>query len=116
MEFFTLLIVFLIAALSGMGIGGGGLFVIYLALFTEAPQLTAQGINLLFFVCAATAALIRYTTHKQIKWRAATLLSLAGLFGCAIGTHLAHQMPPHLLTQAFGWFMILVGVLTLVKR
>ena len=47
---FTILITFLLAALSGMGVGGGGLFVIYLSLFTNTPQLTAQGMNLLFFL------------------------------------------------------------------
>ena len=110
------LVATLVAVLAGLGVGSGGLLVLWLTLVRGVPQLTAQGINLVFFVCAASAALIRYTTHKQIKWRAASLLSLSGLFGCALGTHLAHQMPPHLLTQAFGWFMILVGVLTLVKR
>ena len=32
----------IISALSGMGVGGGGLFVIYLALLTDTPQLAAQ--------------------------------------------------------------------------
>ena len=47
---FTIIASFLIAALSGLGVGGGGLFVVFLALFTEIPQITAQGINLLFFL------------------------------------------------------------------
>lgn len=110
------LVATLVAVLAGLGVGSGGLLVLWLTLVRGVPQLTAQGINLVFFVCAASAALVRYTRHKQIRWRAASLLSLSGLFGCALGTHLAHQMPPHLLTQAFGWFMILVGVLTLVKK
>ena len=44
---------FLLSALSGMGVGGGGLFVIYLAFATDMPQLSAQGANLLFFLCSA---------------------------------------------------------------
>ena len=111
-----MLVATLVAVLSGLGVGSGGLLVLWLTLVRDVPQLTAQGINLLFFVAAASTALVRYATHKQIRWRAATLLSLAGLAGCAVGTHLAHLLPAHLLTAGFGWFMVLVGVLTLVKK
>ena len=41
---------FLIAVLSGLGVGSGGLLVIYLTLVEKVPQLTAQGTNLIFFI------------------------------------------------------------------
>ena len=44
------IIPFLISALMGMGVGGGGLFIIYFTLLLGTPQLTAQGTNLLLFV------------------------------------------------------------------
>ena len=47
---------FIIALLSGMGIGSGGLLVIYLTLLEKVPQLTAQGINLLFFIFASASS------------------------------------------------------------
>lgn len=111
-----MLVAALVAVLAGLGVGSGGLLVLWLTLVRGVPQLTAQGINLLFFVAAATAALLRYSAKRQINTRAATLLSLTGLVGCAVGTHLAHLLPAHLLTAGFGWFMVLVGVYTLVKR
>ena len=40
-----LLASFSIAVLSGMGIGSGGLFVIYLTLVSSTPQLAAQGLD-----------------------------------------------------------------------
>ena len=43
----------LIALLSGMGVGGGGLFAVYLSMFTDIPQLSVQGYNLLFFLFSA---------------------------------------------------------------
>ena len=61
---------FFIALLSGLGVGGGGLFVVFLNLFTELSQLTVQGINLLFFIPIGILALIIYTIKKQIKWKA----------------------------------------------
>ena len=33
---------------AAMGLGGGAVLVIYLAIFTDTAQLTSQGINLLF--------------------------------------------------------------------
>ena len=43
---FSMIAAFGIAVLSGMGVGGGGLFVLYLAFFTDLPQAVAQGNNL----------------------------------------------------------------------
>jgi uncharacterized membrane protein YfcA len=50
---FDVIVSFVLAALSGIGVGGGGLFVIFLAIFTDTPQLIAQGMNLLFFIFSA---------------------------------------------------------------
>ena len=36
--------------LGSMGLGGGAVLVIYLSLFTNTKQLSAQGINLIFFI------------------------------------------------------------------
>ena len=46
----SFIVALITSVLSGLGIGGGGLLVIYLAFFTDTPQITAQGINLLFFI------------------------------------------------------------------
>ena len=56
--------------LGGMGLGGGGILIIYLSLFTDIKQLTAQGINLLFFIPIGLIALTIYAFKKQIKWKA----------------------------------------------
>ena len=42
------------AALSGTGVGGGGLFIIYLSFAKDMAQGVMQGINLIFFaICYA---------------------------------------------------------------
>ena len=48
----------LIASLAGMGIGGGGLLVLYLVFVKGAEQLGAQGLNLVFFICAAASSVM----------------------------------------------------------
>ena len=58
--------------IGGMGMGGGAVLIIYLSLFTDTPQLKAQGINLLFFIPVGLIAIIIYTLKKQIKWKSSS--------------------------------------------
>ena len=57
---------FVFAVLSGLGVGGGGLLVIYLALFTDVAQLSAQGINLLFFIFSCGASMLVHLSKRKI--------------------------------------------------
>ena len=43
--------------LSGFGVGGGTLLLVYLTAFANVPQNLAQGVNLLYFLPAAATAL-----------------------------------------------------------
>ena len=42
--------------LSGFGVGGGTLLLIYMTTFAGVPQNLAQGVNLLYFLPAAATA------------------------------------------------------------
>ena len=47
--------------LSGMGVGGGTLLVVYLTWVAGFAQIEAQGINLLYFLpCAASSSVLHY--------------------------------------------------------
>ena len=54
--------------ISGFGIGGGSLLVLYLTVFAGVSQYTAGGINLLYFIGCAPAALIGHIRQKNMKW------------------------------------------------
>ena len=107
---------FLIAALSGMGVGGGGLFVIYLALATDLPQLTVQGMNLLFFLFSAGASMIVHLTSRKIHWYVVGLMALGGLGGAFLGTLLSAHINQMILRKIFGGMLVVSGILTLQKR
>ncbi|MBE6548221.1 MAG: hypothetical protein E7667_05015, partial [Ruminococcaceae bacterium] len=47
---------FLIAILSGLGVGSGGLFAIYLTATNQASVAEARSANLFFFIISAAAA------------------------------------------------------------
>lgn len=112
----SLFIPFAVAVLSGLGVGGGGLFVIYLALFTDTPQLLAQGMNLLFFLFSSSASLIVHVTHRTLYPTLILLLVLSGLGGSLIGSLFAERINALLLRRIFGVMLVTTGIFSLKKR
>ena len=105
-----------ISALSGMGVGGGGLFVIYLSLVTDTPQLAAQGLNLLFFLFSAGASLIIHVQKRKILWWAVGLMIVTAIPGAIVGTFLAEYVSGGLLRKIFGAMLVTGGILALQRR
>ena len=60
--------------LSGFGIGGGTLLLIYMTAFAGVPQNLAQGVNLLYFLPTAATALPAHIKNgyidRQTVWPA----------------------------------------------
>ena len=108
-----LIVAFIIAVLSGMGIGGGGLFVIYLVLFTELPQLQIQGINLAFFLFSSTASLTVHLTKRKIFWIAVAIMSVSGIIGAVLGSVFSTRIDQGILRKIFGAMLIISGILSL---
>lgn len=102
--------------LGSMGLGGGGILIIYLSLFTETKPLTAQGINLLFFIPIGILSLIIYTAKKQIKWKATLKIALFGIIGAVAGILLADFLGGNITRKIFGGLLILMGIMELFKR
>ena len=109
------IVAFAIAILSGLGIGSGGLLVIYLTLVEGADQLIAQGVNLLFFLFSSGAALVLHLKKRRLFWGVILIMSLAGLVGSAAGSLLALSLPSHVLRRLFGGMLTLSGVTVLYK-
>ena len=90
---------FLVALLAGMGVGSGGLYVVYLTLFAEKNQLAAQGLNLYFFIFATGAALLLHVRIAPFHWRRLAVLCAVGAAGCVFGATLAQSMSLDLLRR-----------------
>lgn len=112
----SLLIPFLVATLTGLGVGGGGLFVIYLALMTDTPQLLAQGMNLIFFLFSSSASLVVHVTQRTLYPTLILLLIATGLGGALLGSFLATRVNALLLRRTFGLMLVVTGILALKKR
>ena len=116
MGWISMVAAFVLSALSGMGVGGGGLFVIYLVWVTDTPQLTAQGMNLLFFLCSAGAAALIHLRKRTILWWVVALMAGAGVIGALIGTALSTRIDEGILRKIFGSMLIAAGILSLKRR
>ena len=102
--------------LGAMGLGGGAVLIIYLALFTNTQQLAAQGINLLFFIPIALLSVVIYSIKKKIKWRLTIILSLWGLIGAASGIMLTKYLGGEITSKLFGALLIIMGIYEIFKR
>lgn len=110
---------FLSGIIGAMGLGGGAVLIIYLAVFTSTQQLAAQGINLIFFVPIGTLAVLIYAKQHQIRWQTVLPLACGGIIGAFIGIFLADFIGGQLTAKIFGGFLIILGIkemLTVVKR
>lgn len=112
---FSALVALLIAALSGMGVGGGGLFVIYLSLLTDTPQLAAQGMNLLFFLFSSGASMVIHLQKRRILWWAVGWMILLAIPSSLLGTLLSSLVSQSLLRKIFGGMLVTAGILSLQK-
>ena len=96
--------------LSGFGIGGGSLLILYLTAVAGMDQYTAGGINLLYFLCCAPAALISHIRHKRVEGKAVLWCTLAGVATSVAAAFVASAMNTDLLRRLFGILLLYIGV------
>ena len=102
--------------LSGFGIGGGTILMIYLTALASFPQKIAQGINLLYFIPTAIAALLLHSKNHQLEWKAVLPAALCGCATAAGFSLLAMGMELQLLRRLFGIFLLFTGISELKKK
>ena len=106
---------FLSGLIGSMGFGGGGVLIIYLVVFVNIPQLTAQGINLIFFIPCAILATIIYSIKKHIDFKKIYPVIIGGIFGALIASLFLKNLENQLLTKVFAIFLITMGIMNLFK-
>ncbi len=102
--------------IGALGLGGGGVLIIYLTVFASVPQTQAQGMNLLFFMPCALVALYFHTKAKLVKWRYAVPMSLIGFVGAIAGCLLAGYLGGDFLRKLFGGYVLALGLFELFKK
>ncbi len=96
--------------LSGFGVGGGTLLLVYMTAVAGLDQHLAQGINLLYFLPAGLCALPAHVKNGYIEKRALLPTIGAGLVCAGLAAWAATAMDTQLLRKCFGGFLILIGL------
>jgi len=105
----------LLAGMAGaMGLGGGSVLLLYLTLVAGVGQITAQGINLMFFLPCALVSVLLSVKSGLIDRKTVLPAIAAGLPGAAVGCLLAGWLGGSLRT-IFGVYMLVLGLRELLR-
>lgn len=101
---------FLTGIFAAMGVGGGMILILYLTFFAGFPQLSAQGINLIYFIPIALLSVIIHTKNKLIEWKKIVPSLIAGTAFAVLGAFAADYLGSVVLGKIFGGFIIIIGI------
>ncbi len=102
--------------LSGLGIGGGSLLVVWLTVVLRTDPATARGINLLFFIPSALVAIVIRCKQKELNLKAVLPAIAAGCMAAAVFSWISTVLDVALLKKLFGGILIAAGIRELLYR
>lgn len=110
----------LVGLLSGiaasMGFGGGMVLLIYLTAIAGIPQLTAQEVNLLFFLPIALISLIINLRSHLIDLRGLLPSLISGALFAALFSFVARFLDSSILQKGFGILVVIAGIRELLAK
>ena len=113
------MIIFLSALFSGifggMGIGGGVLLIPALTMFTSMTQQQIQGINLIYFIPSALAAVLIHKKKGNLEVKSLKSFIVAAVIASAIGAFIALKMESDSLKKLFSVFLFIMGSYEIYK-
>lgn len=107
----------LVGGVTGfVGVGGGFLIIPSLIMFARLPLKKAVGTSLLIMTISSllgvTGDLVR---HVAINYNFLMLFSTFTITGILAGVYLSRNIKDKILRQSFGWFVLCIGVIMIVK-
>lgn len=107
---------FLTGIFASLGVGGGMILILYLTVFAGFDQLSAQGINLIYFIPIAVLSVIIHSKNRLIEWRKIIPALITGVIFAAAGTFAAERIGSPALKKIFAVFILLIGVKELLCK
>ena len=96
--------------LSGLGVGGGSLLLLWLTLVLNLEPTAARTVNLWFFLPAALVACHYRKKQGTLAIRKMIPAIAAGCVGALLGTKLGSALDTQLLKKAFGILLLVTGI------
>lgn len=110
------LIAVLLATLSGLGIGGGSILILWLTMVAHFDMETARLVNLMFFIPTAAISTVFRTKKADFHIRPLIPAMISGCVCAALFSLLAQSIPMSTLKKAFGVVLIITGLRELTYR
>lgn len=99
---------------TGLGMGGGSILILFLTMFMNVNQHTAQAANLIFFVPTSISAIYVYFKNKNIDTKIGPKLLYTVIVGAIAGAYLTKYIDSANLKKYFGMFILVVGVIDII--
>lgn len=113
---FNIIVGAVLGYLSGLGVGGGSLLILWLTLVANVPQEIARNINLMFFLpTALISSLFRWKKGK-LKIKNILPAMLGGVVAAILFTWLSRHISSEALKAPFGILLLVTGVRELLYR
>ena len=96
--------------LSGLGVGGGSLLILWLTLVLKLDAATAREINLMFFLPAAAVSCLFRWRQGGLDWKRVLPAIFAGCIAAVLGTLLSAGMDTEKMKKAFGFLLLATGL------
>ena len=96
--------------LSGIGVGGGSLLVLWLTVIGNMPPETARSINLLFFLPAGLIASFFRWRQGSFKPKKILPAIIAGCIFAVLFSWLSSKLDTEILKKLFGGLLIVAGL------
>lgn len=114
MSFLLEAVTFLLAILAGLGVGSGGLFLVFLTEVLGIPAADAAVGNLLFFIAALAAATVVNLREGRIDGRFFLKILLFGTPGALLGRWVFGVLPELWRSFFLGLFLIGAGIFSFI--
>ena len=106
----TLFLGTLLGFLSGLGIGGGSLLMLWLTLVLDMQQTAARTVNLLFFLPSAAVACCYRKKQGTLDVKKMLPAIAGGCIGALLGTWLGSALDTLWLKKGFGILLLITGI------
>ena len=106
----NLFIATVLGFLTGLGIGGGSLLILWLTFVLKMEPFTARGIVLLFFIPAAVISSIFRWKQGTLSISSSLPAMISGCIAAVIFSLLSTIVDPHVLDRLFGIILIGAGI------
>lgn len=106
----------LLGFLSGLGIGGGSLLILWLTMVLHTDPLTARSINLLFFIPSALVACALRIKQGNLKIKPLLPAIIAGCAAAAVFSWISTVLDVAILRKLFGIVLVAAGLRELFYR